>query len=71
MQFKYKTPRYVPVVFYDLSGYDVHLLIRELGKKLDSGSISMVALMLMSLWVGTRICGVGLTLFRLGYFVIV
>ena len=28
---RYKIPSYIPVVFYNLSGYDAHLFIRELG----------------------------------------
>ena len=28
---RYKTPSYIPVVFHNLSGYDAHLFIRELG----------------------------------------
>ena len=29
--FRYKIPSYIPVVFHNLSGYDAHLFIRELG----------------------------------------
>ena len=32
----YTIPHYILVVFHNLSGYDAHLFIRELGKKLDS-----------------------------------
>ena len=32
-----------PIVFHNLSGYDAHLFIRELEKKFDSGSISVIA----------------------------
>ena len=28
---RYKIPSYIPVVFHNLSGYDIHLFIRELG----------------------------------------
>ena len=33
---RYKIPSYIPVVFHNLSGYDAHLFIRELGKKTDN-----------------------------------
>ena len=33
---RYKIPSYIPVVCHNLSGYDVHLFIRELGKKTDN-----------------------------------
>ena len=29
---KYRIPSYIPVVFHNLSGYDAHLFIKELGK---------------------------------------
>ena len=31
---RYRIPSYIPVVFHNLSGYDAHLFIRELGKDL-------------------------------------
>ena len=34
---------YIPIIFLNLSGYDVHPFIRELGKKFDSGSISVIS----------------------------
>ena len=30
---RYKIPSYIPVVFHNLSSYDIRLFIRELGKK--------------------------------------
>ena len=33
---RYKIPSYIPVVFQNLSGYDAHLFIIELGKKADN-----------------------------------
>ena len=38
---RYKIPPYIPVVFHNLSGYEVHLFIRELGKK--SKDIGVIA----------------------------
>ena len=32
----YRIPSYIPVVFHNLSGYDAHLFIRELGRHSDS-----------------------------------
>ena len=29
---RYQIPSYIPVVFHNLSGYDAHLFIKELGK---------------------------------------
>ena len=40
--FQYAIPHYTPTIFHNLSGYDMHLFIRELGKKFDSGSISVI-----------------------------
>ena len=39
----YTIPHYVPIIFHNLSGYDAHLFIRELGNKFDSGSIGVIA----------------------------
>ena len=32
----YRIPSYIPVVFHNLSGYDAHLFIKELGKNLSN-----------------------------------
>ena len=40
---RYKIPSYIPFVFHNLSGYDAHLIIRELGKKFDTGEIGVIA----------------------------
>ena len=39
---KYKIPSCIPIVFHNLSGYDSHLFIRELGKKYKNNSYSSV-----------------------------
>ena len=38
---KYKEPSFIPVVFHNLSGYDAHLFIKELG--VSSGDINCIA----------------------------
>ena len=40
---RYKIPNYVPIVFYNLSRYDTHLFISELGKKFDMGKVGIIA----------------------------
>ena len=40
---RYKILSYTPFVFHDLSRYDAHLFIRELGKKFDTGKIGVIA----------------------------
>ena len=33
---RYKIPNYIPIVFHNLSGYDTHLFIRELGERFNT-----------------------------------
>ena len=40
---RYKIPSFISIVFHNLSGYDAHLFIRELGKKFNTGKIGVIA----------------------------
>ena len=40
---KYKIPKYIPIVFHNLSGYDAHLFIRQLGEKFQTKNIGVIA----------------------------
>ena len=40
---KYRIPDFVPIVFHNLSGYDAHLFIRELGKRFNKEDIGCIA----------------------------
>ena len=39
---RYKIPSFIPIVFHNLSRYDAHLFIRELGKKFEKGEIGVI-----------------------------
>ena len=40
---KYRIPDHIPIVFHNLSGYDAHLFIKELGKKFNKNDIGVMA----------------------------
>ena len=40
---RYKIPSDIPIIFHNLSGYDAHLFIRELGKKFGKGKTGVTA----------------------------
>ena len=40
---KYRIPDHIPIVFHNLSGYDAHLFIRELGKQFNKEDIGCIA----------------------------
>ena len=40
---KYKIPDHIPIVFHNLSGYDAHLFIKELGRKFNKNYIGVIA----------------------------
>ena len=62
---KYKIPDYIPIVFHNLTGYDAHLFIKELGRRFNKNDIRVIAenkekhislmLKLMSSWLGLSI----------------
>ena len=39
----YRIPYHIPIVFHNLSGYDAHLFIKELGKKFNKSDIGVIA----------------------------
>ena len=40
---RYKIPSYIPITFHNLSRYDAHLFLKELGKKFNTGDIGVIA----------------------------
>ena len=40
---QYKIPKHIAIVYHNLSGYDAHLFIRELGKKFNTEDIGCIA----------------------------
>ena len=40
---KYRIPDHIPIVFHNLSGYEAHLFIKELGKKFNKDDIGVIA----------------------------
>ena len=40
---KYRIPGYIPIVFHNLSGYDAHLFIKELGRRFNKNDIGVIA----------------------------
>ena len=59
---KYRIPDHISIVFHNLSGYDAHLFIKELGRKFNKNDIGVIAenkenalvlmLKLTSSWLG-------------------
>ena len=39
----YRIPGHIPIVFHNVSGYDAHLFIKELGKKFNKNDIGVIA----------------------------
>ena len=42
-ELKYRIPDYIPIVCHNLSGYDAHLFIKELGRRFDKNDIGVIA----------------------------
>ena len=40
---KYRIPDHIPIMYHNLSGYDAHLFIKELGRKFNRGDIGVIA----------------------------
>ena len=39
---KYRVPDHIPIVFHNLSGYDAHLFIKELGRRFNKNDIGVI-----------------------------
>ena len=40
---KYRIPEHILIVFHNLSGYDAHLFIKELGKRFNKNDVGVIA----------------------------
>ena len=40
---KYQIPDHIPIVFYNLSGYDAHFFIKELGRRFSKNDVGVIA----------------------------
>ena len=40
---KYRIPDHIPIVFHNMSGYDAHLFIKELGRRFNKNGIVVIA----------------------------
>ena len=40
---KYKIPDHIPIVFHNVSGFDAHLFIKEVGRKFNKNDIGVIA----------------------------
>ena len=61
---KYRIPDHIPIVFHNLSGYDAHLFIKELGKKFNKDDIGVIAenkekYISFNVKINVRLAGVG------------
>ena len=40
---KYRIPGHIHIVFHNLSGYDAHLFIKDLGRKFNKNDVGVIA----------------------------
>ena len=57
---KYKIPDHIPIVFHNLSGYDYHLFIKELGRRFNKNDIAENKEKYISFNVKINVCGIKL-----------